>query len=135
MQLVQHRQALKKRKTEFNINLNSIQLIKQKTLQKQISDIKSLYSALNYVIQEVKGKMQQLSTTKTSTGLVECKEKLPKEIQLLKVYHTNNYHNLLPIFQPCENDDIYFKPPDNAKWVFCITKHSIILNIMPNKPK
>ena len=128
---MQHLQAAEKRKLEWNKNLETIQLMKQKSLEKQISDIKNLYKTLNDTIQEVKIKMQQLgnlspSTTPTplsSTNqqqqltppqqiqlLFECKEKLLKEIQILKV----NYHDLLPLFQPCENDDIYFTPPDNA---------------------
>ncbi len=52
---VQHRQALEKRKTELNKNLDSIQLIiQQKTLQKQISDIKSDISLIRQSIESTK---------------------------------------------------------------------------------
>lgn len=46
--------------------------------------------------------------------LFDCKNKLLKEMQQLKAYHTNNYHHLLPLFQPCESDELFFTPPDPA---------------------
>jgi tripartite motif-containing protein 71 len=123
-----HLKALEQRKKNLIDNLEKIQMNKCKSLNKQIAEIKSLFTNIEESVRDIKTKIKQLplnSTTSNGTSLpvyqehhiqlvFDCKQKLIKEIQALKAYHVSNYHQLLPLFQPCETDELFFTPPDPA---------------------
>lgn len=120
---IQHLKALEQRKKILIENLDKIQNAKIKALNKQISDIKKVYTSIDESVKDVKTKIKQLPSGSAQSNLYqehhvqllfECKQKLIKEIQTLKQFHSNNYHQLLPLFQPCETDELFFTPPDAA---------------------
>ena len=134
---INHLKALEQRKKFLVENLEKIQAIKIKSLNKQISDIKKIYTSIDELVKDVRSKIKQLptssngspSTSPTSNTpsnssstyqehhiqmLFDCKQKLMKEMQTLKAFHAANFHQLLPLFQPCESDDLHYTPPDPA---------------------
>ena len=134
---INHLKALEQRKKFLVENLEKIQAIKIKSLNKQISDIKKIYTSIDELVKDVRSKIKQLptasntspSTSPTSNSptnssstyqehhiqmLFDCKQKLMKEMQTLKAFHAANFHQLLPLFQPCESDDLHYTPPDPA---------------------
>lgn len=121
---INHLKALEQRKKFLVENLEKIQALKIKSLNKQISEIKKIYSNIDELVKDVKSKVKQLPSPSSSHNpnyqehhihtLFECKQKLMKEVQALKSFHANNFHQLLPLFQPCETDELHFTPPDPA---------------------
>lgn len=118
---MQHLKALEQRKKVLLENLEKIQGAKINALNKQINDIKRVYINIDESVKEVKTKIKQLPCSQSMLYqehhiqlLFECKQKLIKEIQTLKQFHSSNYHRLLTLFQPCETDELFFTAPDPA---------------------
>lgn len=112
---LKHLQALEQRKQDLSKNLEQIKNVKTKALNAQINDIKTLYTSMNDVIQECKHKISNTNGNINSSNqiklILDCKERI---LDALKMYNSNNYHNLFALFQPCESDEILFTSPDQA---------------------
>ena len=121
-----HMKALDQRKRLLIENAESIQAAKVNALNKQVAEIKKRFSTIDELVRDIGGKIKSLpdpadSSTASSVYqeqhvqlIFDSKQKLIKEINALKAFHINNYHELLPLFQPCETDELFFTPPDNA---------------------
>ena len=117
----QHMKALEQRKKTLAESLERIQSNKVKSLNKQISEIKSLFGGIEESVRDIKAKVKQLPASAAPVYheqhvqlIFECRQRLVKEIQALKAYQASHYHQLLPLFQPCESDELFFTPPDPA---------------------
>jgi tripartite motif-containing protein 71 len=114
-----HVKALEQRKNALVENLSRIESLKVKSLNNQVSEIKKLFTGLEESMFDVKSNFKRSLNSSTSyqdnesiNTLFECRQKLLKEVNSLKAYHATNYHQILPLFQPCESDDLVFIPPD-----------------------
>lgn len=115
----QHLQVLEQRKKDLSKSLEIITTMKTKALSQQINEIKKLYSSVNDVIQECKLKMSHQTTIATPPhqqmiNIFECYEKIISEMNALKLMHSQNYHSLFALMQPCDSDELLFTPPDAA---------------------
>ena len=114
-----HLKALEQRKKSLVENVEKIQTNKIKSLNKQINDIKKIFFNIDELVRDIRLKMKQLPSSGTNSSAAsqeinESKQKLIKELQTLKLFHSNSYHQLLPLFQPCETDELFFTQPDPA---------------------
>ncbi len=88
-------------------------------MNKQINEIKKRFIHIDEIIHEVNSKLKSLPSSSSYQEkhiqiIFELRQKLIKEINTLRTCHLNNYHELLPLFQPCESDELFFTPPDPA---------------------
>lgn len=115
-----HLKALEQRKKFLVESLESIQAIKIKSLNRQCGEIKKIYANIDELVKDVRGKVKSLPPPNAGYQehhiqlLFECKQSLTREVQALKAFHAANFHQLLPLFQPCETDELHFTPPDPA---------------------
>ncbi len=109
-----HLKALEQRKKTLMENLDKIQTNKIKSLNKQISDIKKVFGNIEELVKEIK-QLKATNNKSDHNGLMnELKNKLVKELQMLKSFHSNSYHQMVPLLQPCETDELFFTQPDPA---------------------
>jgi tripartite motif-containing protein 71 len=126
----EHQRALNERKDDLIKNFKKIETLKVNALQKQINDLKNLFSNIEDKVDDVKSRLNEITTTETVGVdnqlnkplyqdkhiqlILDCKKQVLDEVQAIKTYYTNNYHQLLPLFQPCETDEIMYTQPDQA---------------------
>jgi len=117
-----HLLALEKRKQILLASTELIKTTKIQALNKQIAQIKARFSSIEDLIRDIKSKIHAVPdlqldskfSEQQSQLIFESKRRLVAEISSLRSFFTNNYHELLPLFQPCETDEIFFTPPDPA---------------------
>lgn len=118
-----HLKALDQRKQLLIESAETIRSTKINALKRQITEIKKRFTNIDDLVRDISTKIKTLPAADTSDSIYqeqhvqlifESKQKLVKEINALKSFHVNNYHELLPLFQPCESDELFFTPPDPA---------------------
>lgn len=120
----QHLKALDMRKKCLVDNLDRIRDLKSKALQKQCLDIKKFYANIDDTIRDCRQALLAVNSRDSLSNsgkslesvrlLSECRQRLLNELHTLKQFHTSQCHMLLPLFQPCETDELLFTPPDSA---------------------
>ena len=118
-----HLKALDQRKQLLLENAETIKTTKINSLNNQINEIKKRFTNIDELVRDIGIKIKSLPPAEMTDSvyqeqhvqlIFDSKQKLIKEIHALKSFHVNNYHELLPLFQPCENDELFFTPPDHA---------------------
>lgn len=102
-----HMAALDQRKQLLLANADLIKTTKINSLNKQISEIKARFSTIDDLVRDISAKIGSLpdQTENAVYGeqhvqlIFESKQRLVAEISALRSFHTNNYHELLPLFQ------------------------------------